>query len=90
MYLGSRARPEPYRLSRQRGILSISQPCRPPRPVTGIALLLWEVPWLLIQSSKPDVPLYMSSSAGLLPDVTATSFQIPNAVACKVLPAFRR
>jgi hypothetical protein len=26
-------------LYRQCGILNISQPCRPPRPVTGIALL---------------------------------------------------
>jgi hypothetical protein len=29
------------RLSRQYGIHNISQPCRPPRPVTGIALLLF-------------------------------------------------
>jgi hypothetical protein len=51
MFLGSRARPvrkaDKYtaickpigRLSRQCGILSITQPYRPPGPVTGIALL---------------------------------------------------
>jgi hypothetical protein len=48
MFLGSRARPVRIadnltaivsRLSRQCGILNISQPHRPPRPVTEIALL---------------------------------------------------
>jgi hypothetical protein len=53
MSLGSKARPVhkadnlslPYlvsRLSRQCGILNISQPYRPPLPVTGIALLYGE------------------------------------------------
>jgi hypothetical protein len=50
MFLGSRARPvskaytlPPFvsRLFRQCGILNIAQPYRPPRPVTGIALLLF-------------------------------------------------
>jgi hypothetical protein len=48
IFLGSRARParkaatlppSVSRLYRQCGILSISQPYRPPRPVTGTALL---------------------------------------------------
>jgi hypothetical protein len=30
------------RLSKQCGIFNISQPYRPPRPVTGIALLFWD------------------------------------------------
>jgi hypothetical protein len=43
MFLGSEVRPVPVpsvsRLSRQCAILNISKPYRPPRPVTGIALL---------------------------------------------------
>jgi hypothetical protein len=52
MYLGSRARPtrmdgnltaicEPIVYTRQCGILNISQHYRPPRPVTGTALLFF-------------------------------------------------
>jgi hypothetical protein len=37
---GRRVRPSVRRLSRQCGILSISQPHRPPRPGTGITLLV--------------------------------------------------
>jgi hypothetical protein len=51
MFLGSKVRLmrgadkltaiyEPIVYSRQCGIINISEPCRPPRPVTGIAFFL--------------------------------------------------
>jgi hypothetical protein len=48
--------PTVSRLSRQCRILNISQPCRPPRPVTGIAIywISLEMKWhAIIQQATP-------------------------------------
>jgi hypothetical protein len=65
MFLGSKARPvlgahttfppSVSRLSRQCGILNISQLCRSPRPVTRIALLLLLLLLLLLSSSSSSM-----------------------------------
>jgi hypothetical protein len=46
--------PSVSRFSRQSGILNIIQPCRPPRPVTGIVLLLFFTLLCSIFSRIPD------------------------------------
>jgi hypothetical protein len=54
MFLGSKARPPVSRLSRQCGILNISQPYRPPRSVTGIALLYGDAAENLFPNPRSD------------------------------------
>jgi hypothetical protein len=46
------------RLSRQCGILNISQPYRPPRPIMGIALLYFTLLYFTSFSSEGDQPLH--------------------------------
>jgi hypothetical protein len=47
------------RVSRQCGILSISQAYRPPRPVTGIALLyIWTVSYIFISAPRSPYGQY--------------------------------
>jgi hypothetical protein len=56
------------RLSRQCGIFNISQPYRPQRPVTGIALLFLRVKNVFFNSSKSfcfeDITCMVSKSNG--------------------------
>jgi hypothetical protein len=60
-------------LSRQCGILNISQPYRPPQPVTGIVLLYFTYPVCGIRSSVPvaastlDTGFQLSPSRALVP-----------------------
>jgi hypothetical protein len=51
--------PSMSRLSRQCGILNISEPCRTPRPVTGIALLYFT---LLYNFTSHEIRILITSS----------------------------
>jgi hypothetical protein len=62
------------RLSRQCGILNISQPYRPPRPVTGIALLLY----FFIAGERPQKGYVRYIHIFIFTDKTAVFEQWPS------------
>jgi hypothetical protein len=66
MFLASRA-PSVSRLSKQCGTLNISQPYRPPRPVTGIALLYFILEGEDIWKYRDQVKTIVRSGMILVP-----------------------